>query len=715
MKSTESKMPSSNEKLTIQVNGKSYEINAEVNSSFTLNDFLRDVCGLKGTKVFCREGGCGCCVVTASKPNDDETFAVNSCMLPVVSCDGWRITTTEGLGNKSDGYHVIQERLAEYNGSQCGFCSPGMVMSMHGLMESKKEPTKEQIEASLDGNICRCTGYRAILDAFKSLSTEECQDIEDLAKCGNGTNGMCGKSENGACAKKCEKEKSVQLILADGVKFYKPSNVGEVIDIVQAINDDVGFLVGNTSVGIYKDDGPFKALVDIKAIPELSEIGNVVNDSISFGSNVSLTKMIDALKTFSSEPGFEFCENIAKHWSYVANVPVRNIATWAGNLMTKYHHQEFPSDVFLLLAAVDAEIKVFSSKGEESIRVEDLLGVDMKGKIITKLVIKSKPSYTLQTHKITPRSQNAHAYVNAAHLFCLDENSTVQERPRLFFGGVTNEGVIYMRASETEQFLSQKKLSEPATIPGALALLSSEITTADEFRKNLSVSLMYKTMLALLGEKVPEKLRSGSEHIQRPLMSSEQGLVTEEDKWPLTQPMPRVTAKMQVAGEAEYVNDIPETPSTLFAAFVISKQGNATLDEVDPTEALKLKGALRYIGAKDVPGGNNTISPPINTPSFVPEPIFCDGPVHYAGQAIGLIVAKSQQVANQAAKMVKVTYKDVKKPITDIKEAIEKEMFFEDNLSELKKGDIESAIAGSTHIIEGRILFHIFCGRRLKL
>ncbi|KAF2349096.1 [2Fe-2S]-binding, partial [Trinorchestia longiramus] len=175
---------------------------AEVPVDTRLVDYLRYHAALPGTKVMCREGGCGACIVVATAPdlntNTTRTFSVQACQLLVYACANWDMKTIEGLGSRHDGYHEVQKALAGFYGTQCGYCSPGMVMTMHGEMERKGgQVTAAEVERALDGNICRCTGYRPILDAFKSLSVDgedklkqKLADIEVRAALGSEVRGV---------------------------------------------------------------------------------------------------------------------------------------------------------------------------------------------------------------------------------------------------------------------------------------------------------------------------------------------------------------------------------------------------------------------------------------------------------------------------------------------------------------------------------------------
>ena len=97
-------------------------------------------------------------------------YSVNACIVPLCSVDGLAVTTVEGIGSVARGLHPVQERLAKAHGSQCGFCTPGIVMSMYTLLRNSPKPSQSEIERAFDGNLCRCTGYRPILDGYKTFA-----------------------------------------------------------------------------------------------------------------------------------------------------------------------------------------------------------------------------------------------------------------------------------------------------------------------------------------------------------------------------------------------------------------------------------------------------------------------------------------------------------------------------------------------------------------
>lgn len=144
------------ERLNVTVNGKFMSV--DVDPSIRLVDFLRDNLFLTGTKVGCGKGECGACTVILNGK------AVTSCIIPVMRADGGVIETIEGLA-KGDQLHPIQEEYINRGAIQCGFCTPGFVMSSKALLDENPNPTKEEVKEALGGNICRCTGYKKIEEA----------------------------------------------------------------------------------------------------------------------------------------------------------------------------------------------------------------------------------------------------------------------------------------------------------------------------------------------------------------------------------------------------------------------------------------------------------------------------------------------------------------------------------------------------------------------
>jgi aerobic carbon-monoxide dehydrogenase small subunit len=143
--------------VKIRVNGVVYT--AEVEPRLLLAHFLRETCGLTGTHVGCETSVCGACTVLV------DGQAVKSCTMFAVQADGAEVTTVEGLANGE--MHPVQEGFWECHGLQCGYCTPGMMMTAVQLLERNETPTRDEIRHALDGNLCRCTGYTHIIDAVE--------------------------------------------------------------------------------------------------------------------------------------------------------------------------------------------------------------------------------------------------------------------------------------------------------------------------------------------------------------------------------------------------------------------------------------------------------------------------------------------------------------------------------------------------------------------
>lgn len=151
-------------KITLTVNGKKYI--KDVAENKTLLHFLREDLGLTGTKEGCGAGECGACTVLINGKN------VNSCMILAVETDGLKIETIEGE-SKNGKLSRLQQAFQKHHSSQCGFCTPGMIMSIRALLRDNPKPSEKEIKEAIDGNLCRCTGYKQIIEAVLDVTGQQ--------------------------------------------------------------------------------------------------------------------------------------------------------------------------------------------------------------------------------------------------------------------------------------------------------------------------------------------------------------------------------------------------------------------------------------------------------------------------------------------------------------------------------------------------------------
>uniref|UniRef100_T1JEH9 FAD-binding PCMH-type domain-containing protein n=1 Tax=Strigamia maritima TaxID=126957 RepID=T1JEH9_STRMM len=641
----------------VSINGQKYSVPKNLPPNTCLGDFIRDHAHLKGTKLSCREGACGACVVSAQLYD------------PVLKKD-----------------NVIS--VNSYNGTQCGFCSPGFVTSMYSLLENKPVPLVEDVEDLFDGNVCRCTGYRSILDAMKSFATNDKTKVQIQSKQAR-SSGLPKIPDNGV--------------------WYHPSNIHELYGIMKE-KQGVGLhlVFGNTATALYKSDGPFQVYVDLKYVSQMFEY-QIDENELSFGANINLAHLKSILSTLKTHSAYRL---IANHIQKIANT---HVGSWAGNLMMKYYHHDFPSDLFVIFECISVKLVIgdATTGTSQSVHCEEFLKLDMKNKVILKMIF--PPIFATvkkyNSFKVMPRTQSIHAHVSGAFLAEVDErdNCKVLSKPSIVFGGLSTK---FVHAKKTEQYLIGQKLADVKVFQAAVNQLSKEIMTEDNihlvsaaYRKQLALNLFYKYVLSILPKhKINPRYWNASTFIERPISSGKQTYGTIKSEWPLNQPICKIEAKSQCAGEVEYIPDIVRPPSTLYSAFVISTLGNAEILNMDASDALKIPGVLAFLTHKDIPGKN--ICVPIARNFFYPESeeLFCSGKVLYAGQSLGLIVAERDDLAKEASCKVKVQYKSLGPPVLTIKEALKHPDRVEvKNVNVINDGDAIKALENAKNKISGEI------------
>uniref|UniRef100_A0A1B0DQ09 Uncharacterized protein n=1 Tax=Phlebotomus papatasi TaxID=29031 RepID=A0A1B0DQ09_PHLPP len=464
----------------------------------------------------CREGGCGCCIVTLHGlhpvTRQLSSWSVNSCLFPIYSCHGLHIVTAEGLKTDNHGPHILQRHLASSFGTQCGYCSPGFIMTMYGLLEARNySVTMREVEDVLGGNLCRCTGYRPILDAFKSFAIDApgtVADIEDLPK-------SCSIGRN-VCFETCYSE--IHLCLSYG---------------------------------------------------ELRTIS--VDTVLQIGANVPLTEVICELRKASeTRSDFFYCRQIAKHIEQIAHPAVRNVGTIGGNLSIKHQHNEFVSDIYILLEAIGATLTIISFGGSiRIVSIADYMKINMKNRIIVKITLPSLPKkqYEFFSYKITLRAQNTLALVNCAFLFKFNADHSLVLNAKLCFGGLNPH---FTHATCTENFLMNQNLFKDSTIQAACLSLEKELVLdwvlpapCPEYRKMVAIGLFYKAVVGICpSDRVRPEIRSVGQDIERMLSCGEQHFSDSH----IHKPVIKLEAIGQCTGDAKYTNDMPYMPNEVWGA-----------------------------------------------------------------------------------------------------------------------------------------------------
>ncbi|XP_075976671.1 uncharacterized protein LOC142976939 isoform X2 [Anticarsia gemmatalis] len=660
------------------VNGTKCTADDSLPRDTSLNAYLRYTLGLTGTKAMCHEGGCGSCIVMVRAKRctsgQVEVFSVNSCLVLVFSCHGWEITTVEGVGNRKDGYSEVQKRLVAFNGTQCGYCTPGWVMHLSSLRD--KNLTMEELEKSFACNTCRCTGFRPIMETIHSFATdatpELCQkvrDIEELSLCAKNPGKICDrkcsiKSEGSdwSVIEEARAEKSIALDFGK-YKFFKVFDQPEIFDILNKHGvDSYMFVDGNTGKGIVENFEYPRILIDISEVKSLKTVE--FDQNMVLGANVSLE---DAMKIFKetakTKSEFAYLAEFVKHIEVVANMPVRKIGSIAGNLMYKRAVPTYHSDLFLILECVGAVVTVRNSQGQmTTLKLTEFLNYDMMGSLMVNIEIPPlSSSHYYRSYKIMPRNQNALAVVNAAFLVELNANNEIVSA-RIVYGNIDPK---FIHATNLENFLIGKNVFNDDVLQQAIKVLDDELIAIEiageqspAARKKLGLGLFYKFILNICPTGIAlSKYTSGGELVNRTVSKGTPDFQSDPSLYPLNQPISKLEAEIQAAGEARFVNDLPAHPGQVFGAFVLSTVHGGEVDTIDVDDIMSIEGVLAIFTAKDIPGVNSFAFPGIQLQTAEEEILATK--IRFYGQPIAILVATSERLAANCAKKVKVTYKNV--------------------------------------------------------
>ena len=295
-------------------NNKIYRIsNPDPNE--TILNFIRLKLKKTGTKEGCAEGGCGACTIVLGElvDNNIQYKAINACIAFLTILNGKQLILVEDLISSDGKLHPVQNAMVKFHGSQCGFCTPGFIMSMFAMYKNNKSFNDEIINDSLSGNLCRCTGYRPIIDAAKSLN--KINDNDEFTKFKKKIINLLKKI----------KLKNIE-INKENKKYFAPSTILELKKVLKK-NPDAKLLSGGTdlSLEITKSRKEIKKIIYLNSIKELDFIYTKKNE-IEVGAGTSLLKFEKIIKKYY--PDFN---TILKRYG---SVQIRNVGTIAGNIAT---------------------------------------------------------------------------------------------------------------------------------------------------------------------------------------------------------------------------------------------------------------------------------------------------------------------------------------------------------------------------------------------
>lgn len=441
----------------------------------TLLHYLRSLPKHKSVKEGCGEGDCGACTVVMGELINGkiEYRAFDSCLIFLPSVHGKQVFTAENLGN-SENLHPVQQAMYYSDGSQCGFCTPGFVMSIFALYKQENEPNKAEINDALTGNLCRCTGYRPIIEA----AVHACKDkeVDQPCDCDDKIIQML---------RSLKLEKTIEIV-TDRQKYFLPSSKAEALALRNAYSNAV-LVTGSTDVAlrVTKKHELIPEIIDLSHVDDLNFV-RTDNGKIHFGSNFSLEQIRQNTK--DNLPALYEMLNV------FGSRQIRNRASLGGNVGSASPI----GDSLPVLMAYDADVILENTTTKRSVKLREFITGYRKtecaaDELITEIIVPvPEKSRIIKSYKISKRKDLDISTVSAC--FSLKLNNGIVEDIEMFYGGMA---AWTKRAVKTEAELMGKEWSR-ANVEAAMKFMTddyqpiSDARSGEKARNIMAANLLLK-------------------------------------------------------------------------------------------------------------------------------------------------------------------------------------------------------------------------------
>jgi xanthine dehydrogenase small subunit len=450
----------------------------------TVLEYLREHCGLTGTKEGCASGDCGACTVVTAKATDDgiRYEPVNACIAPLGSLHGKQLISVEDLKDGAT-WHPVQRAMIESHASQCGFCTPGFVMSLFALYHNAANATREDILEALGGNLCRCTGYRPIVDAAERVLGDARSDQFTRA-----TQATLDQ------LRAIQDTQSETLALAtEHSAYFRPSTIDAVAQLLTE-HPDCRLLAGGTDLFLESTQilKPLPRLIDLRAVPELARI-SVDDNWISLGAAVTHQESLAAVL-----PEYPELSELIERFGALQ---VRSQGTVAGNIANASPIGDWPP----VLLALGGRLRLHGASGTRELSLDEFF-IDYRktaldpGEFISHVLIpRRKDEVLLRAYKISKRYEDDISSVCAVFALTLEGNRI--STARVAFGGMaaTPKRALHCEESLIGQDLRSDSLSIATALAQDYAPISDARASSD-YRTLVAAKLLERLQHEYLGE-----------------------------------------------------------------------------------------------------------------------------------------------------------------------------------------------------------------------